>query len=73
MNTFRGHLELSALHNLDRLGRSILCALGDVLNLVNDVVTFEDFSKDDVTAIEPAKISSVTRIAHTVQERLLTL
>lgn len=56
MNTFRGYLELSALYNLDCLGRPILCALCDVLNLVNDVIAFEDFSKDDVTAIEPAMV-----------------
>jgi hypothetical protein len=52
--TFLGHLKLSALGNLDSLGRLVAAALGDVLNLVDNVVALENLAEDDVAAIEPA-------------------
>jgi hypothetical protein len=52
--TFLGHLELSALSNLDGLHGLVTRALRDVLNLVHDVIAFEDLAEDDVAAIEPA-------------------
>jgi len=54
VNTFRWHLELSALGNLDSLGRLVARALGDVLDLRDDLVALEDLAEDDVAAIEPA-------------------
>jgi hypothetical protein len=52
--TFLGHLELPALGNLDGLHGLVTRALGDVLNLVYDVVALKDLAEDDVAAIEPA-------------------
>lgn len=52
------HLELSALRNLDRLGGSITTTLGDVLDLLDDVVALKDLAKHNVTAIEPPRITS---------------
>lgn len=54
VDTFFGHRELSALHNLHRCGRLVSAALGHVLDLVHDVVALKDLAKDDVTAVEPA-------------------
>ena len=54
VNTFRWHLELSALGDLDSLGRLVARALGDVLDLRDDLVALEDLAEDDVAAIEPA-------------------
>lgn len=54
VNTFRWDLELSALGNLDCLDRLVARALGDVLDLLDDVVALEDFTEDDVAAVEPA-------------------
>ena len=47
------HLELSALRNLDRLGGSVTTTLGDVLDLLDDIVALKDLAKHNVTAIEP--------------------
>jgi hypothetical protein len=52
--TFLGHLELSALGNLDGLYGLVTRALGHVLNLVDDLVAFKNLAEDDVAAIEPA-------------------
>jgi hypothetical protein len=54
VNTFRWHLELSALGDLDSLGRLIARSLGDVLDLGDNLVALEDLAEDDVAAIEPA-------------------
>lgn len=54
MNTFRWHLELSALGDLDRLDGLVARSLGHVLNLLDDVVSFEDLAEDNVAAVEPA-------------------
>jgi hypothetical protein len=47
------HLELTALHNGDGLLGLVTTALGDVLDLVDDIVTLEDLAEDDVATIEP--------------------
>jgi hypothetical protein len=53
MNTFGRNLQLAALGNLDfRLGT--VGGGGSVLNLLNDIVTLENFAEDDVSAIEPS-------------------
>jgi hypothetical protein len=52
VNTFRGHLQLSALGDLDGLDGFVRLGL-DLLDLLNDVKALEDFAEDDVTAIEP--------------------
>lgn len=54
VNTFRWDLELSALGNLDRLDRLVAGSLGDVLDLLDDIVALEDLAEDDVAAVEPA-------------------
>jgi len=45
--------QLSALGNLDVRRGAVTTALGDVLDLLDDVVALEDFAEDDVTAIQP--------------------
>lgn len=52
-NTFFRDLELATLGNLDGLLRLVASTLRKVLNLVDDVVTLEDLTEDNVTAIEP--------------------
>ncbi len=51
MSTFIWYIQLSALCNLDGLCRLVPSALGHVLNLLNNVVTFRDFSKHDMFTI----------------------
>lgn len=47
--------KLATLGDLDRGKRSVDALLGrGVLNLLHDIVTFEDFTEDDVAAIKPA-------------------
>lgn len=46
-------LELSALGNLDLVRRAVTAALGDILDLLDDLIALEDFTEDDVTAIQP--------------------
>ena len=47
------HLELSTLCNLDRIRGPVTTTLGDVLDLLDDVVALKDLAKHNVTAIEP--------------------
>jgi len=54
VNTFLWNLEFPALRDLDRLDWLVALALGNILNLVDNLVAFEDFSKHNVAAIEPA-------------------
>jgi hypothetical protein len=63
MNTFRGHLQLSALGDLDGLDGSVGLGL-DLLDLLNDIKALEDFAEDDVTPIEPpiAMLASVNLV-----------
>lgn len=51
---FGFHLELTALHDLDRLLGLVTRSLGHVLDLVNDVITLEDLAEDNVATIEPS-------------------
>lgn len=53
MDTFRGHLQLSALCDLDRLGGAVAGLGLGLLDLLDDVEALEDLAEDDVTAIEP--------------------
>jgi hypothetical protein len=46
--------KLAAVRNLDHLHRLVAGAFGHVLDLVDDLIAFEDFAEDDVAAIEPA-------------------
>jgi hypothetical protein len=54
VNTFRWHLELSALGDLDRLDGLVARGLGHLLDLLDDIVAVEDLTEDDVAAVEPA-------------------
>lgn len=51
--TFFWLLKLSTLRNLDCLRRLISHAFGYVLDLLDDIITLNDFSKDNVLAVEP--------------------
>ena len=53
VDTFRRHLKLAALGDLDRLGRLVARALLTVLDLLHDVVALQDLAEDDVAAVEP--------------------
>ena len=55
MGTFSRHLQLATFGYLDWLGRLVSCALGDVLDLLHDVVPFQDLAKDNMLAIEPTR------------------
>jgi len=54
VNTFRWYLELSALGNLDSLARLVSSTLGHIFNLLHNLVSLKDLSKDNVAAVEPA-------------------
>jgi hypothetical protein len=47
-------LQLPALDDLDSLGGLVVGALGDVLNLLNDIVALKDLAENDVATIKPA-------------------
>lgn len=53
MDTFWGHLQLSALGDLDRLLGLVAAGSLDVLDLGDNVHALEDLAENDVTAIEP--------------------
>ena len=53
VNTFWGNFELAALGDLDSLSRLITCGSLYILNLLDNIVAFKDFAKNDVSAIEP--------------------
>lgn len=54
MSTFIGFLQLATLCNLDRLTGLVSLSLGHILDLFDYIVAFEDLSKNDVLAVEPA-------------------
>ena len=54
VDTFVRNVQLSTLGNLDRFNGTVHGALGHILDQVDDVVTLQDLSEDDVAAIEPA-------------------
>ena len=53
MYTFRRNLQLSALHDGDRVGWLVTFALWHILDLVDNIIPFEDFAEDHMTTIEP--------------------
>jgi hypothetical protein len=53
VNTFRGDIKLAALGNLDSLDGSVRRSSLGVLDLLDNLVALEDFTEDDVLAIEP--------------------
>ncbi len=69
VNTFRWHLQLPTLDDLDHLGWLVSGSLGDVFNELDDVVALENLAEDDVAAIEPARSSSAAE-RHTAGPRL---
>ena len=54
MNTFRWYLELSALGNLDSLAWLVSSTLGHIFDLLYNLVSLKNLSKDNVAAVEPA-------------------
>lgn len=52
--TFFWLLQLPALRDLDLFGRLVSHALGHIFDLLDDVVSFEDFPKHNVLAVQPA-------------------
>jgi hypothetical protein len=54
VDTFFWYWEFSALCDLDGDSRAVAGLLGDVFDLLDDVVTLQDFAEDDVLAIEMA-------------------
>ena len=54
MYTFLGDLELAALGDLDRLDRLVARALGQILDLLHNLVSLQDLTEHDVAAVEPA-------------------
>lgn len=70
MATFIHH-QLAALGDRDRGKRSVDALLRlSVLNLLHDIVAFEDFAEDDVTAIKPAVSIMISFDTHSVDEIL---
>jgi hypothetical protein len=54
VNTFRGHLQLAALGDLDGLGWLVARLGFGLLNLLHYVEALEDLAEDNVPAIKPA-------------------
>lgn len=61
MATFRflcGNLQLPTLRDADCGGRLVTRSLRDVLDLLDNVVSLQNFAENDVTAIKPASGAS---------------
>ncbi len=54
MGTFFRHLQFSRLCDLDSLGGLISSTLGDVLDLLNDIVALQNLPEDNVLSVQPA-------------------
>lgn len=48
-------IQLSALHDLDRLQGSVHCALGYILNQFDNFIALKDFAEDDVATVKPSE------------------
>lgn len=57
MYTFSRHFYFSALDNHHLLFRFVAWILGDILDVIDNVVPLKDLTKDDVLAIKPATSS----------------
>ena len=64
MNTFCLELELARVGNHDILLWFIAWSLRAVLDRTDEFVSFEDFAKDDMAAIEPSIKSTLAYILH---------
>jgi hypothetical protein len=65
------HHQLAALGDRDRGKRSVDALLRlSVLNLLHDIVAFEDFTEDDVAAIKPAVRIRTSLDTHSAEETL---
>jgi hypothetical protein len=56
VNTFLWNLQLTTLDNLDGFGRTISSSFGYIFDLLDNLVSFEDLTENNVTAIEPARL-----------------
>ena len=54
VNTFRWHVEFSTFDDRDRLRWLVSSALGDILNLFDNIIALQDLAKNDMAPIEPA-------------------
>ncbi len=71
MGTFVRLLQLAALYDFDCLEWVIPRAFRDILHLLDDVIAFENFSEDDVLAIEPPSLSQ--RVVHYLFDKMVGL
>lgn len=53
MDTFFRHFDLAAFGNDNVHRRLVSCALGHFLNDLDNIVSLENFAKDNVTAVKP--------------------
>lgn len=61
-------LQLSALSNLDLLSRLIPGTLGNILDLLNNVIALKDLAKYNVAAIQPSTSISISNLQCLIQE-----
>ncbi len=54
VNTFGRDLQLATLDDLDSLYWAVTGGSRDVFNLLDNVVSLEDFAENDVAAVEPS-------------------
>jgi hypothetical protein len=54
MQTFFWNWQLAALGDLDSLLWFVASALGDVLDLLDDIVSLQNLTEDNMFSIEPA-------------------
>lgn len=67
---FVATFELPTLGDLDRFGRLVPHAFWHILNLLDHIITFQDFTKDNMLAVQPASngrrneelVSSLARV-----------
>lgn len=62
--TFRGHLQLARLDDLHSVNRFVTAGGLDILNLVDNVPTFEQLAEDNVLAVEPPAAVSMNVQPH---------
>ena len=59
VGTFFWHRQLPRLCNLDGFYGLVSRAFWHIFYLLNDIVAFQDFSKDDMLSIQPSNITLI--------------